>query len=252
VIFPYIEFERPEFNAVLAWLKRQEIKETKGVFTEIEDLGSLEPFCNPKKVKGKIKNLNCIIDGFQFNFGTGGIHGSIDPTVIMECETYAILDYDVTSLYPAIAIVNDVFPEHLTHKFCSIYASLKDQRMSYKKGTPENAMLKLALNGVYGDSNNRYSPFYDPQYTMTITINGQLMLCMLAEQLMKIEGLKMLQINTDGLTIKVPRNRLDEVDHVNKTWNELTNLDLERADYSKIFIRDCNNYIAVYKDDQEA
>lgn len=44
----------------------------------------------------------------------------------------------------------------------------------YAKGTPENAMLKLALNSVYGDSNNQYSVFYDPMYTMKITVNGQL------------------------------------------------------------------------------
>jgi hypothetical protein len=32
---------------------------------------------------------------------------------------------------------------------------------------PESAMLKLALNGVYGDSNNVFSVFYDPLFTMT-------------------------------------------------------------------------------------
>ena len=51
-----------------------------------------------------------------------------------------------------------------------------NQRKSFAKGTAENAMLKLALNSVYGDSNNKYSVFYDPKYTMNITINGQLSL----------------------------------------------------------------------------
>lgn len=248
VIFPYIEFERPEFNAVLQWLRRQEITETKGVFTEIDDLGSLEQYCNLKQVKGKVKNLNCIVDGFQFDFGTGGIHGSIESTIVREDEKHAILDYDVTSLYPSIAIVNEVFPKHLTRKFCPIYADLKEQRTNYKKGTPENAMLKLALNGVYGDSNNQFSPFYDPQYTMTITINGQLMLCMLAEQMMKIDGLQLIQINTDGVTVRVPRDRVDEVEKINETWSHLTRLDLERADYKRMFIRDVNNYIGEYTD----
>ena len=109
IIFPYIEFKRPEFNAVLAWMKRQEIKETKGVFTELDEDGlcDLAQYANLKKTKGKVKNLNCIIDGFQFDFGTGGIHGSIDSTVVEEDDDYAILDYDVTSLYPSIAIVNE-------------------------------------------------------------------------------------------------------------------------------------------------
>jgi hypothetical protein len=248
VIFPYIEFERPEFNAVLDWLNGQKITETKGVFTEIENLGELEQYANLKKVKGKVKNLNCIIDGFQFDFGTGGIHGSIEPTIVQEDEHNAIIDYDVTSLYPSIGIVNKVYPEHLSSKFCDIYARMKKDRLSYAKGTPENAMLKLALNGVYGDSNNKYSPFYDPKYTMTITINGQLMLCMLAEMQMKIDGVKLIQINTDGVTVKVPRDKINELEAVNKKWMEITKLDLERADYRRMFIRDVNNYIGEYTD----
>jgi len=120
--------------------------------------------------------------------------------------------------------------------------------MSYKKGTPQNAMLKLALNGVYGDSNNKYSPFYDPQYTMTITINGQLMICMLAEKYMEIEGVQIIQVNTDGVTIKCPRNKIDDVEKVNKEWCKTTMLDLERADYKRMFVRDVNNYIGEFAD----
>ena len=244
LIFDYVEFDKPEFNAVLGWLRKQTIHETKGVFTGIDDLGELEQYSNLKQVKGLVKNLNCIIDGFQFDFGTGGIHGSVLPTIVEANADFAIIDYDVTSLYPSIAIANQSFPEHLTSKFCDIYGNMKNERLSHAKGTPENAMLKLALNGVYGDSNNPYSCFFDPQYTMTITINGQLMLCMLAEKIMEVEGVRVLQINTDGITIKVPRCKINNVEHINRTWEELTGLDLERVDYSKFCIRDVNNYLA--------
>ena len=108
-------------------------------------------------------------------------------------------------------------------------------------------MLKLALNGVYGDSNNVYSPFYDPAYTMAITINGQLLLCMLAEELLKIPGLSMIQANTDGLTVYVPRVFTGQVEQVRHAWEKLTRLQLEEAIYDVMFIRDVNNYIAVYE-----
>lgn len=251
IIFPYVQFKRPEFNAVLAWLKRQEITQTKGVFTELDQDGlrDLEQYTNMKTTKGKIKNLNCIVDGFQFDFGTGGIHGSIDSTIIEEDDDWAIIDYDVTSLYPSIAIVNEVYPKHLTKKFCSVYAQLKADRVSYKKGTPENAMLKLALNGVYGDSNNQFSVFYDPQYTMTITINGQLMLCMLAEMYLEVPSVRILQVNTDGITIKVKRDDEKYVEEANKKWQDITKLQLEKARFSRLFIRDCNNYVAEVYDE---
>lgn len=225
VIFPYVRFEQPEFNRVLNWLRQQVITETKGVFTD----------------------LSADINGFSFDFGTGGIHGSIESQTIRSTENYVIIDLDVASFYPNLAISNELFPAHLGKQFCTIYKNVYDMRSSYPKGTPENAMLKLALNGVYGDSNNVYSPFYDPAYTMAITINGQLLLCMLAEELLKIPGLSMIQANTDGLTVYVPRVFTGQVEQVRHSWEKLTRLQLEEAIYDVMFIRDVNNYIAVYE-----
>lgn len=192
------------------------------------------------------ENLNVVIDGFRFDFGTGGIHGSLSNTAVVADDDYCIVDADVASMYPNIAIANRVYPEHLSERFCDIYEDVYKQRKSYAKGTAENAMLKLALNGVYGDSNNKYSPFYDSKYTMSITINGQLSLCLLAEKLLDLDGLSIIQVNTDGITVKMPHSVRDEYDRICADWQKQVGLDLEFADYSKMIIRDVNNYIAVY------
>jgi hypothetical protein len=194
------------------------------------------------------EDVSCTVAGFQFDFGTGGIHGSVSNRVFNEDDNYIIVDADVTSMYPSLGIVNRVYPAHLGERFCDIYTDIKNQRVSYAKGTPENAMLKLALNGVYGDSNNRYSPFYDPQYTMTITINGQLSICMLAERLMQIPGLQLIQVNTDGLTCCVPRYAEDTYARICKQWESDTRLDLEYARYKRMIVADVNSYIAVGTD----
>ena len=250
IIFPFIEFERPEFNAVLDWLRRQTITNTKGAFTRLDPdgLGDLANYCDLKKEVGMIKNLNCVVDGFKVVFGTGGIHGSIEPNIASQSNSTMIKDLDVTSYYPSIAIEHGLFPEHLTRAFVGIYAGLKLDRVHFVKGTPENKMLKLALNGVFGDTNNRYSPFFDPKYTMAITINGQLMLCMLAEKLMAVDGLELLQMNTDGLTVKMNVWDEDRVQKICDEWSALTRMDLEEALYSDMFIRDVNNYIGLYTD----
>lgn len=297
IIFPYVTFERPEFQAIVEWFKAQTIKETKGVFTDIleKDLGEVakyaemvtkkqklkekptdaeiakfkedNPLCwveeielkakLPKKDGGGFKKaywlnwnvaecLNVVVDGFRFDFGTGGIHGSIESRIVHTDEYKIIRDWDVASMYPNIAISNRVYPEHLGEVFCDIYEDVYNQRKSFAKGTPENAVMKLALNGVYGDSNNQYSVFYDPQYTMSITINGQLSLCMLAERLLKIEGVELIQVNTDGVTARIPRDKVEESDAVAKQWENDVKLQLELAEYSMMAIRDVNNYIAVY------
>ncbi len=290
-IFPYVNFEREEFKAVLEWFKSQTITETKGVFTDILEhkLGDVAQYAEmvtkEKKLKSQpteeeiiemkkelplcwveervlksskkpvyykrwrlAENLNVVVDGFRFDFGTGGIHGSLTGVIAVENEEYQILDADVSSMYPNLAISNGIYPEHLGQTFCSIYKEMYLQRKSYDKKSAENAMLKLALNGTYGDSNSEFSPLYDPKFTMSITVNGQLSLCMLAERLLKIEGLQLIQVNTDGVTVYMPRKHKEQYDVICNQWQKEVKLDLEYADYSKMCVRDVNNYTAIYTD----
>ena len=289
-IFDYVVFERPEFQAILEWLKQQRITETKGVFSDIleSDLGDVAkyaemvtkkkrlkdkpteeeiiefkkqyPMCwfeevelKSKKVSHYVywkvaKSLNVVINGFQYVFGTGGIHGSIESTIVSSDDEYDVEDRDVSSFYPNLAIKNRIYPEHLSESFCDIYEDVYNQRKSYPKGSAENDMMKLALNGTYGDSNNQYSPFYDPKFTMGITINGQLSLCMIAEQLLKLDGLTMIQVNTDGLTFRRKKEHADIADKICSDWEHITKLQLEKVIYERMIIRDVNTYIAVKMD----
>lgn len=225
-ILPWITFDHPEFNRVLNWLKEQSITETKGVFND----------------------LTAVVNGFCFVFGLGGIHGSLESRVVESDADHVIVDLDVASYYPNLAISNGFFPQHLGKEFCVIYKNLYEQRKTYPKKSAESAMLKLALNGVYGDSNNQFSVFYDPLFTMSITLNGQLLLCKLAESLMGVDGLQIVQVNTDGLTVRVPRGQAKlELDHMRLAWEVLTKLQLEEAIYKSMMIRDVNNYIAQYE-----
>ena len=225
-ILPWIQFQSPEFTRVLNWLKDQTITETKGVFND----------------------LTASLNGFTFVFGLGGIHGSVESQVVESDDDHVIVDLDVSSYYPNLAIANGFYPQHLGDSFVTIYKHLFEQRKTYSKKSAENAMLKLALNGVYGDSNNHFSIFYDPLFTMSITLNGQLLLCLLTEGLLHIEGLRLIQVNTDGLTVRVPRENKWLVDLARAAWQLRTGLNLEEAVYKTMMIRDVNNYIAQYED----
>ena len=225
VIFPYINFKVPEFERVKNWLAAQTLTETKGVFTD----------------------LSATVAGFTYDFGTGGLHGSIESSTVVSDSEYVIIDVDVAGFYPEVGSKNNLFPEHLSAAFCDVNEKLKQERANYKKGTALNNSIKLARNGAYGDSNNKYSAFFDSKYTMSITINGQLLLCMLAQYLIDIPGLKMIQVNTDGLTVRLPRKHVDDLNTVCKWWEDYTCLELEQAIYSRMFIRDVNNYIAEYE-----
>lgn len=249
IILPIVDFNSDEFSRLLIWFKNQKIEGTNSVFTKIpfENLEILEGLYNYNKTCGTQRNLNIVYKDFEFVFGVGGIHGSIESGIYESCDKYQIWDVDVASYYPNLAIKNRFYPGHLGPEFCDVYEDIYNQRKQYKKSEYplENLALKLALNGAYGKSNSRYSALYDPQYTMKTTINGQLLLCMLAESLLDINDSTLLQINTDGLTIKLPigYNILAYTSY----WEELTGLTLEYNKYSKLIIKDVNNYIA-FKD----
>lgn len=223
VIFPYISFGNPEFDRVLIYLKRQTIVETKGVF----------------------KGLIATVGGVDFVFGTGGIHASRKKTYSESDDTHMIIDIDVTAFYPSLSIVNQIHPDHLGTLFCHIYSVILTERAKHPKGTTPNGAFKLAANGTFGDTNSKFSPLFDPQYTMAVTVNGQLMLCMLVEWLLtQINGLTILQANTDGITVRCPRDDETRLRDIVGSWELMTGLRMEYAIYKRMWMRDVNNYIA--------
>lgn len=171
IIFDYISFTTEPFQKILQWFKSKVIKETNGVFSNIpvEELSIIEGCYSTSKLswdnkkqkmqlmklintKNELKTLNIKTFDFQYDFGVGGIHGSIKPGVYTSDDDYEIWDWDVASYYPNLAIKNKFYPEHYGEEFCDIYESIYIERKKYNKKThpAENLALKLALNGSYG------------------------------------------------------------------------------------------------------
>jgi hypothetical protein len=244
IIFPYIKFENPEFIRVLNYLKQQTLR--------ADEIASFTEDSPVIKTKGVFTDLSATVGGVMFDYGVGGIHGSVDRKRVESNEEWLIKDIDVASLYPSIAIVNRLSPEHLGEAFVQVYSDLPKERKKWqaekgKKCTEANA-LKLASNGVYGKSNSLWSPFYDPKFTMTVTINGQLLLSMLIERLATVPSLQIIQGNTDGLTFLIHRDYLAQAEEHCKEWEKITALTLESTDFKSMYIRDVNNFIAVGMD----
>jgi hypothetical protein len=300
-IFPYIKFERPEFNAILEWLRKQRITQTKGVFSDIpeHELGDVAKYALmttkrvkfkdkpsqqeidemlkqyplgwveevelkakiPKKDGGGFKKaywfnyrvadaLNVVIDGLCYVFGTGGAHAAVEKRVIVSDEKRVIRSFDVSSFYPNLSIKNKIYPEHLGVEFCDIYENLYNMRKTFDKKSAENAMLKLALNGTYGNSNNEYSPFYDPKFTMSITLNGQMLLCKAIEMVLSLPTVEILMANTDGFEFIIDREYEALAEAKCKEWEDITGLTLEGDTYTKMVISDVNNYFSIYEENK--
>lgn len=223
-LVPYLSFSTKPFQDVL-----KRYQETK---IEYHKTG----------LKGAINHV-VDYDGMEFSFGTGGIHAAYKSGVYEADDDHVILSIDGTSYYPWVIIANNFYPEHIGKMYCNVYRHVYQMRTQYEKGTAMNYALKIVLNSVYGKSNSHYSYLFDPMLTLKITVNGQLMLAMLAEQLSRYG--RLLMVNTDGLEIKVPKKNLGEVKDVCSMWEAVTGINLEEKEYKKVVIRDVNSYIAV-------
>lgn len=230
IIFPNVEFRNPEFARVLAWLRNQTL--------------SADEITGKIKTKGVFTGVSANVGGVDFVFGTGGMHASVSAQRFQADDDYAIVDIDVAGMYPAIAIANQLYPEHLGERFVFEFAQLPLERAKYKKGTGRSNALKLGGNATIGNTNNVYSCFLDPQMNMSVTINGQLAICMLAEWLLSVETLQIIQANTDGITYRCHRAVLKHAEILRTIWERTTRLTLEEVRYSRMWIRDVNNYVS--------
>jgi hypothetical protein len=226
IIFKYVKFYTPELQKVLADLKQVVVD------------------CNPHSKQSF--EYNFVYNGLKVYLGLGGIHACIEPGVYTPKPDEICKDSDGKSFYPNLAIENNLKPAHLGEAFTKVYKDIYEQRKTIPKADPRNYVFKILLNSTYGLSSEINSYFYDKQFTYGITINGQLSLLMLIEALyLAVPDVKLLQANTDGITYVYKQQYQNKVERVWEWWQNTTKIQLEHADYSKMVIRDVNNYIAI-------
>ena len=158
-------------------------------------------------------------------------------------------------MYPSLAITQNLYPKHLGSEFIDIYdKEIVSVRLKEKKKPKKERDFvivegfKLASNGSYGKTNEEKSWLYDPLYTMKTTISGQILISMWADKLVSASpNLQILQINTDGITIRVKRSDYNKCINVSDELMKETNMSYESVNYNQMIIQDVNNYLAQYE-----
>lgn len=196
-----------------------------------------------------------IINDLELDIKKGGIHGSLKG-IFKENKTHCIIDIDVASLYPNLYIFLKAVPEHLNiEAFLKTAIGLVTWRTNNKAliKSDKNAKsisdtYKLGLNSVYGNFKSIFSWLYDIACTFKVTINGQLFLVKLLEMLSEIPDCKVIQANTDGITVYINREQVNLFKETYKLWEKEFGKTLEEVDYEQMWIRDVNNYFAKTKE----
>lgn len=261
IILPNVKFESPQFMKLLRLMNETTSSSTflkqfvENLNTSITTNDLLDKFrdnnIRVQRIAQQKKSFSFSVNfgGMRLDYGVGGIHGCLPPGVYLSSKFYKILDIDVKSYYPNLFIQNKLHPRQMKQDvFVKVYGDIFQERVKAQLDGDKltSDALKLALNGMFGKTGSDVSCFYDPFVFYAITVNGQLFISMLVERLVAA-GAELLQVNTDGVTVSVPRKKEEQILEVCKQWEQETRLTLEYADYAKMIIRDVNNYIAVYE-----
>ena len=192
-----------------------------------------------------------LLENLVISVGVGGIHSINQPEIIIPKDDELLVDLDVASLYPSMLLNFNFYPKHLGKEFKEVYQEIKDKRIHAKRigDKVTNETLKLALNGLSGNLQNEFSWCYDPEAVMGIRINGQLLLLMLTEKLIAI-GAKPIQLNTDGIFCRIPKNKYNEAIKICKEWESLTGLELEEDRFKSFYQLAINDYFGVFENNK--
>lgn len=224
VIFPWIKFESPILQKKLTDMKNQH---------------NVSP--------GRKGYVNTFIFGeMKVTIGVGGIHGDNGTCIIKPNEDELLLDSDVNSLYPSLMRMYHLYPPKLKNVLGQIFPQIIDDRLEFKRTGQKNKneTYKYMLNGVSGKMQDETSWLFSPFTVMQVRINGQLLLLMLAERLLKL-GCKLYQINTDGILYKLKKSKYEELQQVLKEWEKLTMLTLETEEFTQFYQLAINDYFGV-------
>lgn len=193
------------------------------------------------------------LHGGVYKYGLGGLHSQHDKNVFYEADDeWEISDIDAASYYPSIMLKCGIQPamNGRGEQFMGVYGDIYHKRLEAKHlGMKKVAhSLKIAMNGTFGKLGSVFSSFYAPDLLLAVTLTGQLNLLCLIDELAKNKGIDVVSANTDGIMVRYKRALRDKVFKIVAANSKRTGFEYEETRYSKVAMKDVNNYIAIKLD----
>lgn len=160
-------------------------------------------------------------------------------------------------MYPSIIAAYNIAPAHMIkHVFVNLISWMRDTRVEVKHsaeaiidGIPKDVLalvLKIVINSIYGKLGFEAGSLYDRLAVLKVTINGQLLMLMLVEEL-ELNNIHVISANTDGLMIKIYDNQWDVYNKITKEWEIKSKLKADTDIVHCLIARDVNNYLAQFR-----
>lgn len=268
VIFDFIQFKTEPLQELLNEMKQVVLysigkKGLKEVAKNYPNFKYLKTNRDSGWFEIKINNL-------VYTIATGGLHSVDTPRELksriklidsstgeitwanMTDDSYVYVHYDIASFYPSLMSAYHIAPKHINEGvFTKLITWLKDTRVKAKHskeplidGIPKDTLaqaLKIVINSIYGKLGFEQGDICDRLAVLKVTINGQLMVMMVCEEL-ELNGIEVVSANTDGIVVKLYKRDKEKFDKITSDWLELTKLGADSEEYERYINRDINNY----------
>lgn len=177
----------------------------------------------------------------------GGLH-SLHGSEYFTNQNNLLTDFDFTSYYPYLLLAMGIAPAHLQKDvFLEIVHGMIMDKVNYKAAGDQIGVdnAKISVNSIYGLLNAEGSPMKDVKVLYQVTVNGQLFLLMLTEQLEMIEGVKVKYQNTDGIMAEYPPHLTEQVNKVMDDFAKFIKIPLEAVPMKAVYLHNVSSYIAI-------
>lgn len=252
VIFDNVKFKTKKLQDFLTYIKgisitslgKDSFKEsiTINKLTYTMATGGLHSEDPPRELRSRINYID----------GIPSLKGSIWDSITE--DSYIYVHWDITSFYPSLMGKYKIAPEHMDASvFAKLVLWLRDTRIAAKHseeevidGIPKDILaqaLKIVINSIYGKMGQEKSDICDRLAVLKVTINGQLFILMLCEEL-ELNNIEVISANTDGIVIKLYKRDKAKFDEIATRWQNDTKLSADSDEYKSYINRDINNYFA--------
>lgn len=267
VIFPFIKFKTKECQELLEEMKKVVVYSTSK--KALKEVSTKYPEFKYLKTNNDTGWFEITINNLVYSIATGGLHSQDIPRELkskiiindnsftgnhieeninnsniwdkLTDDSYIYIHFDISSFYPSIMSIYHISPAHLNEGvFTKLITWLKDTRIAakhskedYIDGIPKDILaqaLKIVINSIYGKLGFEAGNLYDRLAVLKVTINGQLMILMLCEEL-ELAGIEVISANTDGIVVKLYKKDKDKFETISNNWKQLTKLEADAEEY---------------------
>lgn len=226
VIHPFIKFETKQFNDLLEYFKERHSDNFRPI---------------DKIIRGKNTEGNWAL---KLTYALGGLHSVNEYEIYKSDDNFEIIDQDFSSYYILLMLFFEIYPEQLGSDFLKVLKDIVDQRIKAKKegDTLTASAMKIMVLSLYGLMGNEYFYGYSSELIYRVTVNGQLIISMLIERLIK-ENIRCFMVNTDGSSWLVEKDKVDLFYQICNDFTKEIKGDIEYVNYKKCIFQSVNDYL---------